>query len=321
MNLRACLRLAALALILSAPAHAGASMGASLSEKPFGLLLLGEEDGKDWKAFEGALALKASKRYPLEVALGRADAKAIQKSIDRLQSQNVKKIVVVPLILDTNSELMEQLRYLFGIRKEPSLDFFGSGRRGGPALVRRIQSKVPLVMTQALDDQPAVVEVLTSRALALSKGPARESLALVSLAPGSEKAAEQWAQTLNSLAERVRAKGGFKSASAFLLEENAPQSARDKRREKFKAAVQELSRHGQVLVVPLDVMAGGFTSRIPRVLSGSFMRFSGKALLPDERITAWAQESALAAAALPDMRTFKDAGRALPTPALKGAKR
>jgi hypothetical protein len=306
------------ALALAAPVGAGA-FGATPSEKPFGLLLLGAGDEKDWKIVENAVALKASKRYPLEFAAGRADVKNIQRAIDRLQSQKARKIVAVPLFLGTNSELMDQTRYLFGIRQDPSPEFFGSGRVSRPSLVRRVQSKVPLVLTQALDDQPVVVDVLTSRALALSKGSAKESVVLVSPAPSSEKAAEQWAQTLNNLAERVRAKGGFKSAAAFLLNEDGRQSTRDKRREKFKAAVQELSRRGPVLVVPFNLTASDFARKIPRVLRGTFMRFDGKALLPDERIAAWVEETALAAVKLPDMRMFKDAGRALPKTTLKGA--
>lgn len=295
-----------LLLALAAPASGGSA------DKPFGLLLLGAGGERVWKDVEAAVVKKAGSRYPVEFAAGLADVKNVQKAVDRLQALRVKKIVAVPLFLNSNSELMDETRYLFGIRQDPSLEFFGGDRHGGPSIVRRAQSKVPLVLAQALDDQTVLVEVLASRALALSKTPSSESLVLVSPAPTSETAAEQWGQTLNSLAERVRARGGFKTANGFLLEEGSRQSARDKRRQKLKASVQEMSRHGRVLVVAHTLTPAGLDRQLPRILSGVFMRFNGKALLPDDRLTAWVEQSALAAAKLPDMRVYKDAGRALP---------
>jgi sirohydrochlorin ferrochelatase len=309
MNRMACLAAAAMLIVFSAGLPPACAAAAGAHGKPFGLLLLGEGGSKDWDKIEKSILERSSGRYLLEFSPGRADIKSIQKSIDRLQSRKVGKIVALPLFLGGESEVMDQLRFIFGIRKEPSAEFFGGAQKAGSSIIRRAQSRVPLVLARAIDDQPAVAEALAFRALALSKGPQKESVVLVSPAPGSEEAGRQWERTLHGLAERVRANGNFQSASSFLLEEDAVQSRRDRRRKLLQDGVRRLSRSATVLVVPVAVTADGFVKHIPRVLRGTFMKFEGKALLPDEKLADWAAESALAAAKLPDMRMFKDAGR------------
>lgn len=305
-------------LLLAALAAAGPACAASPQVPSFGLLLLAEGGGRDWKAFERDLASRAPKNQPMEIVLGRADVKAVQKSVDRLQARKVKKIVVVPLFLDGNSELMEQTRFLLGIRRDPSLEFLGAKRRPSALIARRVQSQVPLVLAPVLDDQEVLIDVLSSRALELSKGPSRESVVLAGAAAASEKTSERWHEALQGLAQRVRAKGAFQAAAAALLAEDQKQSVRDGYREKFKSLVRQLSRTSRVLVIPVSVTQDDSSRKIPRILQGSFMRFSGKALLPDERISAWVEQAARKASELPDMRTFTDAGRALSLSSTQG---
>ena len=273
------------------------------------LLLLGEGGDRDWKEAVAAITKELGKDLPLEFAAGSADEKAIQKSVDRLQAQRVKKLVVVPLFESSASDVMEEIRYLLGIRKDPSEGFFANSRRGAQ-IVRRIQTRLPVVLTPALDDQPVVVEILTSRALALSRKAEGESLVILGQAPRSEAAAEQLAQTLNSLAERVRAKGGFVAGHAALLEDDLGQSRRDKAAAKAKTLIQGLGRKTRVVVVAYNMTSSGAEKKVSRALSGVFMKFSGKGLLPDARLTKWVSESPDAGSRLPDIRVYKDAGRA-----------
>lgn len=312
MNRAACFL--ALTLAASVPARAVGPQTPS-----FGLILLAEGGGRDWKVFEKEMASRASKSLPMEIVLGRADVKSIQKSVDRLQSRKVKKIVVVPLFLNDASEVMDQTRFLLGIRRDPSAEFFGARSRPGSLIARRVQARIPMILAPVLDDQEVLLDVLSSRALEMSKGPSREAVVLVGCAAASEKAAKQWEQTLQSLAQRLRAKGSFQSATAVLLAEDQKQSVRDEHRKRLESLVRRLSRESRVLVVPVSVTEADFSRAIPRALQGSFMRFNGKALLPDERISTWVEQAAQNASHLPDMRTFTDAGRALPSSSsLKG---
>jgi len=321
----------ALLTFLAGSLHAGPLTPlTALTDKSFGVLLLGDGGDKDWKDALAAFTKKLSPQFPLAFAPGEADAKAIQKAVDRLQAARVKKLVVVPLYVTSDSPLMDETRFLFGIRKDPSPEFFrAEGAVSGYAIVRRVQTKVPVVLTQALDDHPLVVEVLTSRALSLSRHASDEALVVVGLAPvagpvngeslGRTPAAkpataeDEYRQTLSALAERVRAKGGFKTGHAAVLQPQAlHQSERERHEGDLRKLVRELSRSQRVLVVP-HAVTGEIASRtILRALQGTFMRYTQKGLLPDDRIVRWVEETARQGATLPDMKVFKDAGRPLP---------
>jgi hypothetical protein len=184
-------------------------------------------------------------------------------------------------------------------------------------------------LTTAPDDDPLVVDILTSRALKLSKHPENEALVLVGLAPAAAPRDEtvlgrasqpkpptsedDFRQLLSSLAERISARGAFKSAHAAVLQPYAQhQSDRDHHEEALRGLVHDLSRSQRVLVVPYALTGGEAAPIITRALQGTFMRFNDQGLLPDDRMVRWVSEAIQRGAALPDMRVYKDAGRPLP---------
>ena len=302
---------------------------ATLDAKPFGVLLLGEGGDKVWKDSVAAIIRNLSKKIPIEFVFGEADVKLIQKGVESLQAARIKKLVVVPLFLTSTSPLMDETRFLFGIRENPSPDFFTASRAGaGYALVRRAQTKLPVVLTPALDDSSVVVDILTSRALRLSKNPADEAVVLVGLAPAVKlddavvldqdkktfTATNKYGQCLDAIAERVRAKGGFKAAAAAALSDSPSQPERESSERDLRLLVRNLSLKHRVLVVPHALTSVLPSRRIRRALQGVFMRYNDNGLLPDERISRWVEESARRGAALPDMKVYKDAGKPLYPP-------
>jgi hypothetical protein len=313
----------------AAPAARPAYPGA-MQDKAFGVLLLAEGGGRDLLDSITAMTTTFAAQFPLEYAGGAADVKAIQKAVDRLQERRIKKLVVVPLYSSSHSPLMEQTRYIFGIREEPPAEFFTAARRpAGYSIQRRVQfkGKVAVVLAPAPDEDPLVLDILTSRALALSKHPEAEALVLVGLAPDATPpdetvlgrgpapptTADGLRQALSSLAERVRARGGFKSAYPAVLSPEAPrQSERQGREDELRGLVRSLSRSQRVLVVPYAVTGGETSQHIVRALRGTFMRHNEKGLLPDPRMVRWVGQVVGKAVALPDMRVYKDAGKPLP---------
>jgi len=301
----------------------------TMQNKAFGVLLLGDGGDRDWKDGLAAMFKKLAPEFPLEFAAGQADVKAIQKAVDRLAADRIKKLVVVPLYTTSDSPLMDETRFLFGIRKDPSTAFFAASRtHSGYAMVRRVETKLPVVLTPALDDNPLVVEVLTSRALSLSKKPENEAVVLVGLAPpappadeehsvlppGSKPSApeEEFQQTLSAMVEKIRAKGGFRVGQAAVLQPEAlRQSDRQRHDEELRKLVRGLGSTRHVLVIPYAVTGELASYHILRALQGTFMRYSSKGLLPDDRMVRWVEETAKRGAALPDMRAYKEAGRAL----------
>jgi hypothetical protein len=311
-------------------AHAASPM--TLQDKSFGVLLLGVGGGRDWQDASAAMARAFSRQFPLEFAGDSADVRTIQTAVDRLQDARIKKLVVVPIYPASRSPLMEQTRYLFGIRQDPDPSFFTAAHLpSGYATVRRVQlrGKLPIVLTAAPDDDPLVVDILTSRALKLSKHPDSEALVLVGLAPAAAPLDEtvlgqnsrpkplttedEYRQLLASLAERVRARGAFKSAQAAVLQPYAQhQSERDGHDAALRNLVRELGRSQRVIVVPYALTGGEAAPIIMRALQGTFIRFNDQGLLPDDRMVRWVADTIRRGASLPDMRVYKDAGRSLP---------
>ena len=287
---------AALLGLACASARAAGTFGPR-GEKPFGVLLLGEGGDREWKDSVEKLKKELGKKFPFEFVPGLADARMIQKGVERLEFQRVQKIVAVPLFVSSFSEVMDHNRFLFGIREKPA----------GPRYAhQRVSSRVPVVLAKALDDHPVLVEILSSRALALAKDPSRESLVLVGEVSGSTETARDWLASAQALAEKVRGRTGFSAAHAAGLRLGGSQKEREDSQKELRDLVRKSRRQGSVAVVPLEVTHAAVSGRIPKALEGAFVRFDGKAILPDPAVARWVSESAEAAARLPDMRVFKD---------------
>lgn len=311
-----------LAWILGAAAAWGftSSPSAPQRDKSFGAVILETGSGADWKYALAAIKKEVGSEFPIEEAPA-TDPKAFQQAIDRLTGRRVKKIVILPLELSSYSVLMDQVRYLLGIRKEPSSDFLlGSRPESGvggvsAAKIKRLAIRLPAVLAGAFDDEPLIADILTSRAQALSKNPSRESLLLVAEASSADRANSQWAGAIDGLAEKVRAKGNFAACRVFILPQDASQFQREKSVRELRETAKSLRPQGAALiVVPLTLDHGEVASKIRAMLDGIFFKYDGKAVLPDPRVAGWVKLSVSKAAALPDMRSFKDDGRAIPKP-------
>jgi hypothetical protein len=286
----------------------------SLVSRPFGVLLLGEGGDREWRAAVEDVVKKAAKRYPVEFAAGLGDSASMQRALDSLQAQRVKSIVVVPLCVSSYGDTMDQVRYLLGIREHPSEAFLGPHAR--PSV--RVRSRVPLVLTKALDDHPLFIELLTARAQALSRHPEQEAVILAGDAPmgtpgDKDRVAEtEWLQAAQAVADKVRQKGRFAAAQAFALRSGPTTKERRQSTDALRALVKEHRRERKVIVVQMTMTGGAL--RLNRVLDGLFAKYDGRAVLPDARIAQWVEQSAMPAAKLPDMRLFKDPARAGLTP-------
>lgn len=277
-------------LLAAALASAG-----TLGGKPLGVLILGEGGDKVWKEQLALIEKKLGKAAPWEFAAGEADQRAIQKAVEKLEAKKVHKIVVVPVYLSSNSDVMDQTRFLFGIREFPVKEFVGRGS----TISRRVASRTPVVLAQALDDNAFVVEILAARALALARDAKKDGVFLVTPAPRSKEAREQLEHLGGLLAEKTRVKAGLSRSGAALLDDKD-----------LNKKVKEFSRSGGTIVVGHALTPSEIERVVPRALGGVFMRFNGKgSLLPDERMVSWIEQSVAGAAMLPDMRRYRDHGR------------
>ncbi|MFH1725234.1 MAG: hypothetical protein ABII00_11525 [Elusimicrobiota bacterium] len=282
-------------------------------EKALGVLVIAESGGAEWSAFVRDLRKSLGNQYPLETSVGPVAPRAMQRAIDRLQAAKIRKIVVVPLHLHSQSPEIEQIRYILGLRKYPSEAFLDAwGMRG--RVVPRAKLKVPLVMSDALDDAPLAAEVLLSRAREMSREPEGESVVIIGNGAPADEDNEIVERHLGSLARKIEAEGLFRTVRGVALrpqtKDDPRQAAESERR--LQALIRNLSRVSRVIVVPHLLARDGTERAWLKKLNSLFYRWRGKALLPDARLVRWVRDRVDASRDLPDMVRFKDAGQGLP---------
>ena len=282
------------------------------SERPFGLIIAGSGEGADWNATANSMRASLGQTKPVEIISGTFGTKEVQKAVDRLQAQKVKKIVVLWLDLYSQSSDIEQLKYLLGINKFPSRAYMDSWKLKGRKLTR-VKSKVPIVIAGGLDDHPAVSAVLESRAAPMSRSPGEESVVVVGYGSSLDEENAVKQNILESLARSMESAGGYKIVRTALIRPPTKQKPRlhDDSIRTLRAVIKDLSIRSRVIVVPHLLTRDGRERRLKKDLDNLFFRWRGQAILPDEKIIAWLGEIAQKASALENMVEFKDDGQAL----------
>ncbi len=310
----------ALLLILAAAPAAAAGFGnASMGAKPYGVLLLAYDTGGAWKNELGAIRSQL-RGVAVESVESAGGGIAIQRGLDRLKNQHVAKVVAIPLELISESPVMDELRYLFGIRAEPAQDRPDAPRPGmapvkpvnksallipgrGP---KRLKSEAALVLTATIDASPALADILAARATSLARDPAKESVVLVGLAPRSDERLKAWETAATAIAESVRVKGGFREGAILRVRDGTRAGQQDKDREENKATLRRLTTQGGVVAVPLAPDGRRIGQLLRRQLGTSGYRWNGKGLIGDPRLVDWILSTSKAASALPDVRQYRD---------------
>ncbi|MEK7384105.1 MAG: hypothetical protein AAB262_12580, partial [Elusimicrobiota bacterium] len=222
------------ALVLALPA--GAAPRVKTGKEPaYGILILAYGVAGSWRKDLGTLRtqLKGRAIESVERIEGSADGVGVQRALDKLQNQRVAKIVAVPLVTLSQSPAVDEARYLFGIREEPVSDRPDAQEKvmraphaaGKSALVlppsvrrlKRLASRVPLVLAATIDDSPVLSDILADRAKALSRDPARDAVVLAGVGPRSDAALKIWKTAAAAVAEQVRQKGGFRKAAVAVV--------------------------------------------------------------------------------------------------------
>lgn len=263
---------------------------------------------KDWNEKIQGVAAEVDKEMPTEVAFGMADRSALQEAIDKLTTRGVKQIVAVPLFVSTHSSVIESTKYLLGLRSDPPkeladlpMDHDVHDMNGytmadaGPKkpLPQPVKCSVPLHMTPALDRHPIVAEILSDRAAAIGKNPARDVLILVAHGPNDDQENAQWLADMAALAKLIAAHTSYARIEYVTLRDDADAPVRDQARAELREHAQAANDAGyHVLIVPLLLSYGGIENGLRQRLDGIEHTLSPQALLPDARIAQWVLESA-----------------------------
>ena len=223
------------------------------------------------------------------------EVRRLQRAIEELEQRGVRRLIAVPLLISSASEVMRQFQYLLGARDH------------GPwEEVQPVNLRVPVTLTTPLDDDPAVSAILLDRARRLSRAPGGEAVILIAHGPTSEEDDAKWLEVMGRLAQRLEETGGFRAVVPVTMRDDALDSVREAATTRMRETVQQQSRLGSlhqrdnaVLVVPLLLATGGIEAKIPHRLSGLTYRYQPQALLPDVRVAQWITRQVRQAAASP----------------------
>ncbi|HXT00910.1 MAG TPA: hypothetical protein VN915_09570 [Elusimicrobiota bacterium] len=292
--------LAAAVLALACAASAAASDG---------ILLLAHGGDPAWNAEIEKLRVAVSSAEPAALALGMADPGTLQAGVEALEAQGVTRMAVVPLFVNSRSEVMDQTRYALGLTDKPSEVMRAAaermkGMKMPPGMAHhrmnmfslkqvKLKAGTSVVLAQALDDSPFVSRVLLERAKALSRAPAKETVILVAHGPVDDAAVAAWDKDLAAHADRIVTDGGFRAAKTALLRDDAAPEVRAKSVAALRALIAAASKDGgRALVVPVLIARGGIEDKIPRDLAGLDYAWSGDALLPHAGFDRWVLDRA-----------------------------
>ncbi len=255
-----------------------------------GVLVLAHGGSARWEREVSRAVAQAPLPYPTEVAFGmgmhRPEVRALQRAVERLERAGVTRLIAVPLLVSSSSEVMRQYQYLLRLRPE------------GPWAdeVQPIAVRLPLTMTGPLDDDPVVTGILLERALEMSARPEDESVLLVAHGPVADEDEAAWLTVMGRLARDVQARGRFRAVVPVTMRDDAPAPTQERATRHMREVVRQQGETGRVLVVPLLLASGGVESKIPRRLQGLRFRYQGRTLLPHPQIAQWIARQVEAAA-------------------------
>lgn len=285
----------------------------------YGILLLAHGGDPRWNEEVLRLRAQSDLRAPTETAFGMADPETLRAAMAKLEARGIKRVVAVPLFVNSSSEVLEQTRYVLGLRRAPSEVMRAAAERMNAALgphaghhghhmfsLERAAPRLPLAMSPALDAHSLVAGVLTERAQALSREPARETVILAGHGPVDPAAEAVWRKTMETLAAEVRERGGFKSVVAATLRDDADGATRGAAVAAMRKMVSEASQGGgRAIVVPHLIARGGIEQKLVAALAGLDYAWDGRTLMPHPSIARWLAVTAAETARAPDMVRFR----------------
>lgn len=266
---------------------------ASQQDGPVGTIIVAHGGGPDWDAQVHRIAELTSTGGPVEVSflMGTgAPQHRFQDAAERLEEAGVSRIVVVPMLMSSHSSHYRQIGYLAGHSDDLSESMRHHLEMAG---ITRADVDVPLVLTRAVDDSPAVADVLSARAVDLASDPTRQALFLIGHGPNSAEAHAEWMRNLRAIAQRVRERTGFRHVMVGLVRDDAPAPVRAEAVAGIRESIelQHLATGRDVVVVPVLISTGSMSrQKIPADLQGLPVVYSGEALLPHPGLARWVEE-------------------------------
>ena len=256
----------------------------------FGVMVMAHGGSEEWNAHlaEAIKPLKA--RFPVELALGMADAGSMEAAVRRLESQGVRHVGLVRVFISGESWYERTLRIL-GIQE-------GAPSRADQQHSHAATADMPMPMgfwkvdtelvfhvsIEGLADAVEMDEVVTARIRALSSDPDNEVVAVIAHGPGDDAENRRWIEKITQRTRNAHEQLGLRDIRVFTLREDWPESRVAAEREIRNYVAQASSQGLTPIVVPFRVQGFG---PYERVLGELDYRADKLGLLPHPNVGLW----------------------------------
>lgn len=293
--------------ILSLAAFAAVSAQAPLPQvdASTGVLIIAHGANQAWNAPVDSVAAAVRRggvvKGPVEVSFlmgPEAASRRFQDAVGRLRKSGARRVVVVPLLVSSNSGHYEQIRYLAGSADTLDQEMMHHLHMSG---IERVAG-VPLVVAPGLDDAPELARVIGDRAKALAPSPSGRALFLLGHGPNSAEDYAAWMTRLRAVADTVKAATGFASVAVELVRDDAPAPVRAEavKRARELIGLQRSATNQDVIVVPILVSSGDVSQRkLPADLAGMPVVYAGTPILPHPQMAGYVERRVFEATVTP----------------------
>ena len=281
----------AIAVALTSCASTVVSQSRSSGEDfSFGVMVMAHGGSDEWNAHlvEAVEPLRA--RYPVELALGMADAGSMEAAVRRLESQGVRHVGVVRVFVSGESWYERTLQILGVQDGAPSrADQKESGAVTAnirmPMGFWKVDTEVAFqVSIEGLADAVEMDEVVTTRIGALSSDPENEVVAVIAHGPGDDAENQRWIEKITQRTQNAHEQVGLRDIRVFSLREDWPERRTAAEREIRNYIAQANSQGLTPIVIPFRVQGFG---PYERVLSELDYRADRLGLLPHPNVGLW----------------------------------
>ena len=276
----------------TAPVAENAGAG---EEFNYGVMVMAHGGSEEWNAHLAAAVEPLQENYPVETALGMADAGSIEEAIRRLEFRGVNHVGVVRVFVSGESWYDRTLQILGvqnGAPPRPDQQQLeeARARMRMPMGFWKVDTDLAFhVSVDGLADATEVDDVMTSRIRDLSSDPENEVAVVIAHGTGDDAENERW---LDKITQRTRNAGeqlGLREIRIFTLREDWPEKRRESEQE-IRAYIEQANSQGLTpIVVPFRLQGFG---PYQRVLEELDYRADGLGLLPHSNVARWVSRQA-----------------------------
>ena len=256
----------------------------------FGVMVMAHGGSEEWNAHLAQAIEPLKARFPVELALGMADAGSMEAAVRRLEPQGVRHVGLVRVFISGESWYERTLQIL-GIQE-------GAPSRADQQHSHAATADMPMPMgfwkvdtelvfhvsVEGLADAVEMDEVVTARIRALSSDPDNEVVAVIAHGPGDDAENRRWIEKITQRTRSAQEQLGLRDIRVFTLREDWPERRVAAEREIRNYIAHAYSRGLTPIVVPFRVQGFG---PYERVLGELDYRADKRGLLPHPNVGLW----------------------------------